>query len=64
MTNTSEVVFNFLFYLAFVRLFFCTGTEGLNKKFITAHATFFPHHLETGSALGSLSKQKRKQFQY
>ena len=40
MKNTLEVVFNFLFYLAFVRLFFCTGTERLNKKFITVHVIF------------------------
>ena len=40
--NTLEVVFNFLFYLAFVPMFLCTETERLNKKFIIIHVIFFP----------------------
>ena len=34
-------MFNFLFYLAFVRLFLCTGNKRLSKKFINAQI-FFP----------------------
>ena len=40
--NTLEEVFNFLFYLALVRLFLCTGNEKLSKNFVTAHVIFFP----------------------
>ena len=35
-----KVVFNFLFYLAFIRLFLYMGTERLNKKFMTIHVIF------------------------
>jgi len=56
--NTLEVVFNFLFYLAFVPMFLCTETERLIEQEIHNHTCyFFPNHWETWSTLGS---QKEK----